>query len=305
MELSKPIKAFSFAPPWFGRGETDRAGFTLVELLTVMAIIAVLSGLLLPALSQARERARAIGCLNNTRQLLVAWQLYADDNGERLPYNLGMAGSSFRSDLNWVNDVMTWDLSSDNTNPATLTQASLGPLVGGNTAVYHCPSDQALSSIQLAAGWTARIRSYSMNAMVGDAGTFSTNGFNVNNPGYTQFFKSTQIPHPTQIFVFLDEHPDSINDGYFLDQAPPNAGTYNGVSTPHDANWTHLPASYHNRATSFSFADGHSELHRWSQSATMPPAVADAAKWPIWIPASPAVGLTDFDWLLEHMSVIN
>jgi len=305
LELSKPIKAFSFAPPWFGRGETDRAGFTLVELLTVMAIIAVLSGLLLPALSQARERARAIGCLNNTRQLLVAWQLYADDNGERLPYNLGMAGSSFRSDLNWVNDVMTWDLSSDNTNPATLTQASLGPLVGGNTAVYHCPSDQALSSIQLAAGWTARIRSYSMNAMVGDAGTFSTNGFNVNNPGYTQFFKSTQIPHPTQIFVFLDEHPDSINDGYFLDQAPPNAGTYNGVSTPHDANWTHLPASYHNRATSFSFADGHSELHRWSQPSTMPPAVADAAKMPIWIPANPAVGLTDFYWVLEHMSVIN
>ena len=144
-----------------------------------------------------------------------------------------------------------------------------------------------------------------MNAMVGDAGTFSTNGFNVNNPGYTQFFKSTQIPHPTQIFVFLDEHPDSINDGYFLDQAPPNAGTYNGVSTPHDANWTHLPASYHNRATSFSFADGHSELHRWSQSATMPPAVADAAKMPIWIPANPAVGLTDFYWVLEHMSVIN
>jgi len=282
-------------------------GFTLLELLTVMAIIAVLAGILLPALSQARERARAIGCLNNTRQLLVAWQLYAGDNGERLPYNLGMAGSSFRTDLNWVNDVMTWDLSSDNTNPATITQASLGSLVGGNTAVYHCPSDQALSSIQVAAGWTARIRSYSMNAMVGDAGAFSTNGFNVNNPGYTQFFKSTQIPRPSQIFVFLDEHPDSINDGYFLDQAPQNgSGSGNGYGVPTiPAQWTHLPASYHNRATAFSFADGHSELHRWSQPATLPPPVPDAAKMPIWIPASPAVGLTDFDWVLEHMSVAN
>ena len=137
----------------------------MLELLTVIAIIAVLAGILLPALSRARERARAISCLNNTRQLLVAWQIYAGDNAERLPYNVGMAGSSFRTDLNWVNDVMTWDLSPDNTNTATLTQASLGPLVGGNTAVYHCPSDQALSSIQVAAGWTARIRSYSMNAM--------------------------------------------------------------------------------------------------------------------------------------------
>ena len=264
---------------------------------------AVLAGILLPALSQARERARAIGCLNNTRQLLVAWQLYAGDNGERLPYNMGMANTSFRSDLNWVNNVMTWDLSSDNTNLATITQASLGPLVGGSTAVYHCPSDQALSSVQVAAGWTARVRSYSMNAMVGDAGSFSTNGFNVNNPGYTQFFKSTQIPQPTQIFVFLDEHPDSIDDGYFLDQAPPNTGSYYGVPAPQDANWAHLPASYHNRATAFSFADGHSELHRWSQPATMPPAVADAAKMPIWIPGNPAVGLTDFDWVLEHMSV--
>jgi len=233
----------------------------------------------------------------------VAWQLYAGDNVERLPYNMGMAGSSFRSDLNWVNNVMTWDSSSNNTNLATLTQASLGPLVGGNTAVYHCPSDQALSSIQMAAGWTARIRSYSMNAMVGDAGAFSTHGFNVNNPGYKQFFKLTQIPRPTEIFVFLDEHPDSINDGYFLNKAPPSSNWY---SAPvQNAEWTHLPASYHNRATAFSLADGHSELHRWSQPATTPPSVADAAKMPIWIPATPAAGQADLDWVLEHMSVVN
>jgi len=146
-----------------------------------------------------------------------------------------------------------------------------------------------------------------MNAMVGDAGAFSTNGFNVNNPGYTQFFKSTQIPQPSQIFVFLDEHPDSINDGYFLNQSPQNgSGSGSGYGVPTiPAQWTHLPASYHNRATSFSFADGHSELHRWSQPGTMPPAVPDAAKMPIWIPANPAVGLTDFDWVLEHMSVAN
>src|ERR1039457_7606169 len=177
------LSHFSKKPP--ASDSAGARGFTLIELLTVIAIIAVLAALVLPALSRARERARAIICLNNTRQLLLAWQIYAGDNDERLPYNLGMAGSSFRTGLNWVNNVMTWDLGSDNTNLATLTGASLGPFVSGNTSVYHCPSDLALSAVQRAAWWPARIRSYSMNAMIGNAGNLSMNGYNVNNPDYT------------------------------------------------------------------------------------------------------------------------
>jgi prepilin-type N-terminal cleavage/methylation domain-containing protein/prepilin-type processing-associated H-X9-DG protein len=278
-------------------------GFTLIELLVVIAIVAVLAAILLPALSKAQERARAIICLNNTRQLDLAWQMYAGDNGERLPYNLGMAGSSFRSNLNWVNNVMTWDLSSDNTNLATLTGASLGSFVSGNTGIYRCPSDQVLSSIQRDAGWTMRIRSYSMNAMVGDAGGFSTNGFNINNPDYKQFFKLTQIPQPADIFVFLDEHPDSIDDGYFLDKSPENSGAYGAAYN--GAQWTDLPASYHNGATAFSFADGHSSLHRWQQPDTIRPPLPNAANLPIVIPTSPAAAITDFDWVMDHMSVDN
>jgi len=275
-------------------------GFTLIELLVVIAIIAILAGLLLPALSQARGRAQSIICLNNTKQLLLGWQIYAGDFGERLPYNLGMAGSSFRTNLNWVNNVMTWDLSSDNTNPATLTDASLGSFVGGNTRIYGCPADHALSSVQAAAGWTGRIRSYSMNAMVGNAGNFSVNGYNVNNPGYTQFFKLTQIPQPSEIFVFLDEHPDSIDDGYFLNQSRENGG-YHG--TYNNAEWTHLPASYHGGAAGFSFADGHSSLHRWQEPGTICPPFPNAANLPIAIPSNPASAQMDFDWVLEHMSV--
>ncbi len=191
-------------------------GFTLVELLTVIAIITVLAAILLPALSKARERSEGIFCLNNTRQLTLAWQLYGDDHDGRLPYNLGMNASSFRTNLNWVNNVMTWDLSSDNTNLATITDASLGAYLGGLTSIFHCPSDHALSAAQSAAGWDRRIRSYSMNAMVGDAGAISASGVNSNNPTYQQFFKITQVPHPADIFVFLDEHPDSIDDGYFV-----------------------------------------------------------------------------------------
>ncbi len=284
-------------------GNRGPRGFTLIELLTVIAIIALLAALLLPALGRVRGRAQAISCLSNSRQLVLAWQLYAGDNDEKLPYNLGMVGSSYRTDLNWVNNVMTWDLSSDNTNLATLTKAGLGSFVGGNTGVFRCPSDRALSSIQKAAGWTARIRSYSMNAMIGDAGNFTAHGYNINNPGYTQFFKLTQIPQSADIFVFLDEHPDSIDDGYFLDKSMRDGGSGEYGGATKNAEWTDLPASYHDNATALSFADGHGALHRWQEPTTMRPALPHAANLPIAIPASPASALADFDWVLDHMSV--
>ncbi len=149
------------------------------------------------------------------------------------------------------------------------------------------PADRALSMSQRAAGWNARIRSYSMNVMVGDAGRYSTNGYNINNPDYTQFFKITQIPQPSEIFVFLDEHPDSINDGYFVER-----DDY--------SEWHDLPASYHNNAAAFSFAVGHSTLHRWLQSSTIRPPAPDAANLPIAINADERA---DFDWVMDHMSV--
>ena len=277
-------------------------GFTLIELLTVVAIIAVLAAILLPALSKARARSQGIFCLNNTRQLTLAWLLYADEHEGMLPYNLLMKPTSVRTNLNWVNNVMTWDLSSDNTNLATLTGASLGPYVSGMTGIFHCPSDQALSAMQSAAGWLQRIRSYSMNAMVGNAGDSSASGTNVNNPGYRQFFKMAQIPRPTEIFVFLDEHPDSIDDGYFLNKdAPPPGGVYG--STPDK--WLNLPASYHNRSTAFSYADGHASLHHWLKSTTIRPSAPHAANLPIPIPVSPADEVADFDWMMEHMSIEN
>jgi prepilin-type N-terminal cleavage/methylation domain-containing protein/prepilin-type processing-associated H-X9-DG protein len=287
-------------------------GFTLLELLVVIAIIAILASVLLPALSKARGRAEGISCLNNTRQLGVAWLLYADDHEGFLPYNLGMNGSSFRTNINWVNNVMTWNvasqpLDSDNTNLVTITGASLG-LYSGSTAIYHCPSDRALSAIQRAAGWDRRIRSYSMNAMVGNAGIFTANGVNVNNPGYTQFFKITQIPQPTEIFVFLDEHPDSIDDGYFLDkdvEITAGGGYHGGHHDSGSFEWLNLPASYHNNSAAFSFADGHSSLHHWLKSTTIYPPKPDAVTLPVNVTSPPVGDRVDYDWIMQHMSVEN
>lgn len=280
----------------------NRDAFTMFELLAVIAIIAILAAVLLPALSGARERSRGVYCLNNTRQLTLAWQLYADDHEGFLPYNLSLQGS-VRTNINWVNDVMTWDLSSDNTNVATITQAGLGTYVLGDPSIYHCPSDQVLSSAQQQAGWTHRIRSYSLNAMLGNIGSSFVNGQNVNNPGYRQFLKIEQMPRTSEIFTFLDEHPDSIEDGNFVDRDQADSG-YGASSVPNNA-WHSLPASYHDGSASFSFGDGHAALHRWQSRTTLLPSVAyQATIFPLQLTSSIS-DRNDFEWVIEHMSVEN
>src|SRR5437763_1392900 len=168
------------------------------------------------------------------------------------------------------------------------TLVELLTAIANRTArIYRCPTDHALSETQKQAGWVARVRSYSMNAMVGDAGNNSLYGTNIFNPQYRQFKRSTDFERPTEIFVFLDEHPDSINDGYFLNRLD-------------DLEWTDLPASYHNGAANFTFADGHAQGHRWLNKATQPPARPDATALPFSVDASQRA---DFDWVIQRTSV--
>ena len=284
----------------------NRRAFTLLELLVVIAIIAIIAALLLPALGKARERGLAMVCLNNTKQLTLGWQLYADDHNGALPYNIGMSGSpetSYRTDQNWVNNVMSWDLSSDNTNQLTITKAALGNYVSRSTAIYHDPSDRVVSSTQASVGWEARIRSYSMNALIGNAGGSSTNGVNVNALHYKQFFKESQIPRASDIFVFLDEHPITIDDGYFLIKVNSSSGVYSSSAAKYPSWSDDLPASFHNGSASFSFADGHSSLHRWLGKRTIQPANFFSLDMPI--STTNTSDIADLQWVLDHMSVAN
>lgn len=266
------------------------AGFTLVELLVLIGVIAVLAGLLLPVLGQAKARGYSISCLNNERQLILAWQIYADEHEDRAASNFGkaqvleeIANGTYR---NWVNNVLDWTDNPMNTNTALLFAGGIGPYLSGTHQAYRCPSDFALSEWQQQLGWRSRVRSYSMNLMVGDAGSFSASGANTNNPYYRQFFRTTEIPRPSDIFVFIEEHPDTLDDGYFLNKA-------------YSSHWIDLPASYHAGGANLAFADGHVEHRKWLMGSTLWPARANVLSYPLGLEE----GAADYKWVMQHMSV--
>jgi prepilin-type processing-associated H-X9-DG protein len=265
----------------------------LIELLTVVAIIGLLASMLLPTLARAKAQGQQAFCLNNLKQMGLAMALYADDFDDSLPYNLGAseikrmlaAGRNY----NWASSVLNWELDADNTNTVLNTRASLGEYLGGSARVFRCPSDNALSQIQRGAGWSERSRSISMNAMVGDAGEFLAGDENKNNPHYHQYRKNREFISASEIFTFVEEHPDSINDGYFLNRA----ARYE---------WNDLPASWHKGSANFVFGDGHAENHRWMNASTRKPNRPDGANLPFGLGPEER---QDFYWLMKRTSSSN
>ena len=237
-----------------GRIGRGLEAFTLLELLVVIAVIAILAALLLPAMSRSKAQAQGIKCVNNNKQLAVAWTLYASDYGDRMVTNC-----LDQYDSGWVEGLLDYDpYNTDNTNLQLLINpqfGKMGPYTAATPGIYRCPSDASTVN-----GYP-RTRSYSMSQAMNSIGQWLS-AINT-SVRYRIFVKFTDFAAmgPANAFLYIDEHPDSINFGDL-------AVAMNDGAPPGSIEIVDWPASYHNGAGTISFADGHAEIHAWQNPDT-------------------------------------
>jgi prepilin-type N-terminal cleavage/methylation domain-containing protein/prepilin-type processing-associated H-X9-DG protein len=258
--------------------------FTLIELLVVIAIIAILAGILLPALAKSKTKAQGISCLNNLRQIQFGWFMYAEDHQEKLVRNA--TGSD---EPGWVSGWLDFTSNPDNTNLHKLLHpqfARLGPYLK-SPGVFKCPADRSV--VRIGGKIHPRVRSISMSTAVNCDGSYAW----LPSPPYRLYRKlgDFALPGPSQIFVFIDEHPDSINNGAF-------GVMMSDRNKPGNAIIFDFPASFHGGAAGLSFVDGHGEIHKWLDPRTKPPPkYKNELALPTLSPNN-----KDMFWLSEHAS---
>jgi len=290
------------------------SAFTLIELLVVIAIIAILAAMLLPALSKAKGRAQGIYCMSNTKQLTLGWIMFQSDNNDALIPN-GGANPLAPGILSWVAGSQLWTPNPDNINSAKMVdpaQSSMAVYVK-SPGSYKCPADTH------EAPEGPHVRSVSMNGALGGKapavqGVYPTppgrNYYGSGSPGGAPFTSGAMrtsdlnTPGPVNIYVILDEQADSIaavngDATYAFDPGCPPTSEY----------WRDLPASYHGNGGSFSFADGHSEIHKWMQRGTPGRTVyavtgttyGSNAPWKSTLMHRDLSGETDYEWVQDRM----
>jgi len=256
------------------RPEKGQGGFTLIELLVVIAIIAILAAMLLPALTKAKIKTQGISCMNNHRQLMFAWRMYAEDNRDVLLYATATPGSQY-APYSWVQGVLdfdtgnasNWDVNQD------IKKSPMWQYCGNSVGIWKCPADQSTivpASGQFAGQTVPRVRSMAMSIWVGGWKQASglVNDANCSGPAWRVYSKLSDMvsPGPVKTWVLMDEREDRINYGNaFTDMIG-----YPDVPTQWRFHYDY-PGSYHNRACGFSFADGHAEIKKWRDDRTTPP----------------------------------
>lgn len=236
-------------------------GFTLIELLVVIAIIAILAGMLLPALAKSKTKAQGILCMNNHRQLMLAWRLYAEDSSDKIPFAYSAPGAN--AQYAWVMGILDFNGGNrSNWDPEVdIKKSPLWNYCGNSLAIWRCPADKSTVKVPNR-GEVPRVRSMAMNNWVGgNEGAYG--GWSGPEWKVYRTLNDFIDPGPSSTFVLLDEREDSINDAFWVTDMTgyPNAAQTKIVD---------YPAGYHNNAGGFSFADGHSEIKKWKDPRTVP-----------------------------------
>jgi len=218
--------------------------FTLIEVLAVIGIIAILAALLLPALGKAKARSSQFACLHHLRQLATAWQMYAADNNSRLVENT----PATQGTNSWVTGSMKVFIEA--TNTALIQRGKLFPYAS-HTAIYRCPCDGAQTHGRVHA------RSYAMNSWMGSRYMES---YNRGGYGYRTFIRDseTAAAGPSALWIMIDQHEDSIDDGWFL------------VTMDDSRPFADYPTTRHQRGYALNFADGHAESYKMMEMLDQP-----------------------------------